>query len=731
MWGGFVVARHAHQNGAECACLEGGGAPPHFAKGMRGMQGRSYRLKSSISVEGALFKLQLQTGFKQVGAKLQCGIFGLLMCVKNILKDKKTLVLLGFVIYGVFVRIQELGYSNLQGDEINPLDYLYENNFIHYILNQKRGPLQYLINFANTSFFGYISEFQVRLPYLLFALGGLYTLYLLAKKIFDKQTALYTMALLSINGLFIAFSRIAQYQSFLFFALPLSGYLFVKHFEKQISRHSESQGLGTKNLLPHQRDPSPRPSVGFRMTQFIHRQKFILASALTYSLCLLAHYDALSMLLFFVLYTACYWMNNRRGVKGLLKDFIMFFVVALIPNLLFYGSMRLNPYYEEVTKTYLGNRLGFGGFMPRLPDIMPIISLYIPRHYLLVLLVLLTIGLIGLIGRITEIQLPLSVIPNLVRNRILKQVQNDKKKRIFLSKSFIGTGYISLCLLLAGAVVFGCYPIKPRMATLLVLGASMGITAILFLSKKAKPEIVGLVGWFLFPFCTYFFLIRDPRTHVYTALIPGFILAGYGIHWLTNKFSRYSELGSESHGKTPPRPILKQVQDDAPHTNLNFPFITITLFLIFESVVVWQMFVDKTPEYPWWTKRVFGRVIYNVSHSQHKKPEGVFGVPYYRGWERLAEGFGKGCLKGSFHSNEKNSVSYFYTRIEQVGNDEVDNLVLVEGPHSWKYIEESGYEPKKEGYILIKTIESSHALPVMYIWGRNELYPEGRPFCEF
>ena len=88
-------------------------------------------------------------------------------------------------------------------------------------------------------------------------------------------------------------------------------------------------------------------------------------------------------------------------------------------------------------------------------------------------------------------------------------------------------------------------------------------------------------------------------------------------------------------------------------------------------------------------------------------------------------------LRYRLHSNEKNSVSYFYTRIEQVGNDEVDNLVLVEGPHSWKYIEESGYEPKKEGYILIKTIESSHALPVMYIWGRNELYPEGRPFCEF
>jgi len=554
-----------------------------------------------------------------------------------------------FILFGIFVRIQELGYANLQGDEINPLDYVYENNFLHYILNQKRGPLQYLINFANTSLFGYINELQIRLPYLLFALAGFATLYLLTKKIFNKETALFTISLLSINGLFVAFSRIAQYQAFLFFALPLSGYLFLRYFEEK-------------------------------------RRNLLYAAGAFYALSLLAHYDALSMTPFFVLLIAGKALKNRRELRNLLGDATVFAAIALTPNLLFYGAMKFNPYFKDVTSTYLKNRLLHGGLMPRLPDIMPIVSLYIPKHYLLTLIILLTIGLISLRENLSE----LSILG------------------IKFNEIFIKTEYLFFCLVLGGATVFSYYPIKPRAATLLVCGSATAITALLFLSRKARPEIAALTAWTLFPLCIYFFLIRDPRTHVYTAFLPGFAVASYGVKTLLTRRG------------------LKVLS--------SLFRISFAALLLFESAVIWQMFVDKMPEYPWWDKKLLGRTIYKIGRSRYQKVEGVFGVPYYRGWERLGNAVRRGCLRGGFYSNEKDSISYYYTRQHQVKREGAENLVLVEGPHSWNFIEESGFDRGKlegSGYILIKTIASKHGLPVMYIWGKKTAYPQGAPDCDF
>ena len=611
--------------------------------------------------------------------------------IRDYLKDKKAVILALFIVLGIFIRVQELGYSNLQGDEINPLDYIYEESFVRYIFAQKRGPLQYVINFVNTSLLGYINEAQIRLPYLIFALAAFISVYLLAKKLFGKRAALYALALMSINGLFVAFSRMAQYQAFLFFALTLSGLFFYRYFEEG-------------------------------------RRKLLITSAAVYALCLLAHYDALSMAPFFALFIVKRFLENRKELKQLLKDSISFASIALVPNLLFYGAMRFNPYYEKVTSKYLGNRLLHGGVMPRIRDIMPIVSLYIPKHYLLVLLALLTIGLIGLRGQITEI----------------------KVWKFRFKRSFAAAGYVALCLILAGATIFSYYPIKPRTSSLLVIGASIGIITILLLSEKVKPSVVGLVGWFLFPYCVYFFLIRDPRTHIYTSFLPGFILAGYGVKWLVERgknpkseylnskqilnsnFQNSKRFGHLDFGNSClfriPDFVLRIFKGYQIRIVPNLLFATFIALLTFESGIIWQMFVDKNPEYPWWNKTALGWPIYKASHNRYDKPEGVFGVPYYRGWERFGEGVKNSCLKGSFYSNEKDSISYFYSRVHQVDKDKADNLVLIEGPHSWIFVDA---EKEREGYTLIKTIKSKYGLPVMQIWGKEELYSEGELYCEF
>lgn len=96
-----------------------------------------------------------------------------------------------FILWGIFTRFWGIWYSEFQGDEINPLRYL-DNikgttphiwDFFNYILDQKRGPGQYVINYLNTSLFGFHGEFQIRLPFFVFSVLSILTVYLLTKKI--------------------------------------------------------------------------------------------------------------------------------------------------------------------------------------------------------------------------------------------------------------------------------------------------------------------------------------------------------------------------------------------------------------------------------------------------------------------------------------------------------------------------------------------------------------------
>ena len=145
-----------------------------------------------------------------------------------------------------------------------------------------------------------------------------------------------------------------------------------------------------------------------------------------------------------------------------------------------------------------------------------------------------------------------------------------------------------------------------------------------------------------------------------------------------------------------------------------------------------MIFVNKSPEYPWWDKDFLGWPIYRIERVRHKKIEGVFGFNNYRGWEQIADLYNRGCLVGSFNSNEKNSITYFYMRTDQKqGNKwdlylDADNLIVVEGPHSWDYF---GVNNIPISYSLIYTIKSNGVI-VNRVYGRTALYPKHKTLCE-
>ncbi|MCX7596549.1 MAG: glycosyltransferase family 39 protein [Fischerella sp.] len=130
--------------------------------------------------------------------------------VKNII----PLIYLGFVTF--WLRLINLGYSNYQGDEIKAL-YRPQagQSMIDFLLNQRKGPIQFLITYTMSLINPeYDNELIIRLPFAIAGIFAIYFFYKIVRLEFGKNIALYSSLFIAVNGLFVAFSRIVQYQSF-------------------------------------------------------------------------------------------------------------------------------------------------------------------------------------------------------------------------------------------------------------------------------------------------------------------------------------------------------------------------------------------------------------------------------------------------------------------------------------------------------------------------------------
>lgn len=127
----------------------------------------------------------------------------------------------------LWLRLANLGYSDFQGDEVKALCRLAPGQTLgDFLLGQRKGPLQFLTTCATRLIDpDYSSELIVRLPFCIAGILAVFFFYRLVTLHFGQKTGLYAALLLATNGFFIAFSRIAQYQSFtiLFTILTLYG----------------------------------------------------------------------------------------------------------------------------------------------------------------------------------------------------------------------------------------------------------------------------------------------------------------------------------------------------------------------------------------------------------------------------------------------------------------------------------------------------------------------------
>ena len=138
----------------------------------------------------------------------------------------EALLLAPLLVLAATLRLVNLGYSEFQGDEVNALARLQPGqSLLDFLLHQRKGPVQFLITYVYGWFdptFGH--ELLVRLPFAVAGLLSVWVLYRLVCLYFDQTIAFYAAFLLATNGIFVALSRIVQYQSVVTLGILLTLY---------------------------------------------------------------------------------------------------------------------------------------------------------------------------------------------------------------------------------------------------------------------------------------------------------------------------------------------------------------------------------------------------------------------------------------------------------------------------------------------------------------------------
>lgn len=141
--------------------------------------------------------------------------------------------------------------------------------------------------------------------------------------------------------------------------------------------------------------------------------------------------------------------------------------------------------------------------------------------------------------------------------------------------------------------------------------------------------------WFATCYLFYLFIVKDPRTHVYTIFPPAALLAGDVISRAWD-ISRRSPVG-------------------------RYAFALVTLGLYGLAVgYIYVAFIQPDPEY---------RHTYPASHlslywrpSQEIPPHGYFGFQHRAGWKVIGPLYATGQLHGVYGSNEIPRITHWYTQ---------------------------------------------------------------------
>ncbi len=159
--------------------------------------------------------------------------------------------------------------------------------------------------------------------------------------------------------------------------------------------------------------------------------------------------------------------------------------------------------------------------------------------------------------------------------------------------------------------------------------------------RFSLPILMAVLLWTLIPFIIMEVIVYIPGTHIYTYLIPGFLLMGFTLFHIDFLVSKYiNKLGM-------------------------FYQLGIWVMVLFLALQSYFIFVDHNPEYPWQDKRFLVWTLKKPVGTYHLS---LFGFPYYRHWEEVAKYLATDNKSEYYSTNERVTISRHYVTLVKDGN---------------------------------------------------------------
>ncbi|MFA6981775.1 MAG: glycosyltransferase family 39 protein [Patescibacteria group bacterium] len=154
----------------------------------------------------------------------------------------------------------------------------------------------------------------------------------------------------------------------------------------------------------------------------------------------------------------------------------------------------------------------------------------------------------------------------------------------------------------------------------------------LFAFLKFKKNLMFIL-WAGVNFLLIRFFMQKPGTHIYNYVIPMIYLAAAGVGTAIEKLKKRSTLA-----------VL--------------PILALTGFLVYQTYI---LFVDHTPEYPWYEKNILSYKKFSLVAPQYVDKEVLtFGFPHFRNWkemDKIVSDDPDGC---TYITNEGKEISQIY-----------------------------------------------------------------------
>lgn len=345
----------------------------------------------------------------------------------------------------------------------------------------------------------------------------------------------------------------------------------------------------------------------YSLTIAVHNPKMkikgLYLSMFFWALSILSHYDGVFILPAVLMLLVQWVKNSDLSFKPKAKTVTLSFALFAALNLLFYIPFAL--YLSQDTKDYWSGRL-VGNASSKISSSYYLFSVYHPIYVIHFYLAFFATAVSVLL---------LALSPSLVEKLFSK---------IFLIKSFFS------------------------------------VAKNMLIKEIGLAKIFTLIFWFALPFMFWELVVYIPGTHIYTYLLPTFVILAIGISFLEEVWLT----------------LTNKIRIIKPVLIKNILLCTVFTFLALQSYFV---FVDSSVEYPWQQEKFLLWTMHTPNATYHLS---LFGFPYFRDWESIAEFVSRYPNVSAYSTNERESIARHYVNLQK-DTDKAGFYIFLQFPQSF------------------------------------------------